>query len=105
MSRDEFHVGKLTDMNMPTGLTKIEQWEWLKDKGINFDWCYPEDDYFYTEEVIIVKDKAFRVQSYESSSYQTVINPETLEFTCGFYNGGTNLRECLEEEMEKMLND
>jgi len=53
---------------------------------------------------IIINDNIFKIINNKINRYTTHITKNkdgTYNFTSSFYNGGTSLNECLEEEMKK----
>jgi hypothetical protein len=115
MSQSELHFGKLkkVEMKEPQTLEDFYQ-EKLKEKGItefnpaHDDW---EEAFLdeYWEKYIVVNNNVFEIYDHEERDdsddiYDIKPNGDgTYSFIMKFYNGGTYLTECLEEELSKVL--
>jgi hypothetical protein len=113
MSQTETHFGKLRKVEIPQGQT-LEQWceAKCKELGVNEISSYNktwheelrEEGY---EKYFFVKDEVWEafdhVETEDGDIYHLQPNEDgTLTFVMQFYNGGTCLTECIEEELEKL---
>jgi len=111
MSYTETHIGKLRKVE--TGLD-IEHWcqTYCHAEGIhqlssyNDNWTRQFRDHFYKKFLVTsdaIYEKFDHIELDESDVYFMQENPDgTYTFVMQFYNGGTYLDECLEEELEKI---
>jgi hypothetical protein len=114
MSKTELHIGKLRKVELkPDQSLENFYKEKLKEIGITELRKYDNDweDAFkdeFQEKYFIVNDviwEAFEHDEKDDSDdiYELKPNPDgTLSFIMKFYNGGTCLSECIEEELEKL---
>jgi hypothetical protein len=119
MSDMEQHVGKLRKVQRNSGQS-IEDWCREKCQDLGVPSMLPElydswqetlkyhldfyETYFFVNGEIW---EAFDHTELDADSdlYQLTPNEdETLSFTMRFYNGGTNLSECIEAELKKLKN-
>lgn len=117
MSQTELHIGKLKEVPLHKNQT-LEDFYKLKLKEIGkiklpsyFDsWEELFRDEFY-KKYFIVNNRIFEAFEHEEKeSYEGIYdikeNPDgTYSFIMQFYNGGTCLSECIEDEMSKVLRD
>jgi len=112
MSRTELHFGKLRKVELNTDLETFYK-EKLKEIGITELRTYDNDweDAFKCElgeTYYVVKGQLWEVFEHKEEEddediYKLTPNPDgTYSFIMKFYNGGTCLSECIEEELEKL---
>ena len=115
MSETELHFGKLRKVVL-TENQSIEDFckEKLNEVGItelksyHNDWidalqCEFRDRYFIVKDIIFEAFDHVEVDPYDDI-YDIKENQDgTYSFIMRFYNGGTHLGECIEEELEKLL--
>lgn len=112
MSEQKTQKGKIKEIDLQ-GKT-IEDWckEYclehnMTNKHVNESW----KEYLFDarwEEFFIVKDRLFQIIEIKEldNSYYTQIDKledNTYSFYSTYYNGGTCLQECLEDELENIL--
>ena len=114
MSRTELHIGKLRKIELKLDQSLEDFYkEKLKEIGITELRKYDNDweDAFkdeFNEKYFIVNNiiwEAFEHEEKDDSDdiYELKSNEDgTLSFIMKFYNGGTCLSECIEEELEKL---
>jgi hypothetical protein len=113
MSQTETHIGKLRKVDFQ-GKTR-EEWCEIKCREIgkneiasyNDNWTEELRDLGYEKYFFVNDDiwEAFDHISKDDSDdiYEITPNSDgTLSFVMQFYNGGTCLTECIEEELEKL---
>lgn len=117
MSQTELHIGKLRKITLKENQSledfykeKLEEINITKLRSYDNDW----EDAFrdaYQDKYFIVNDtiwEAFEHEEKDDSDdiYELKENPDgTLSFVMKFYNGGTCLSECMEEELENYLKE
>lgn len=114
MSETELHFGKLRKIKLEENKTLEDFYkEKLAEKGItelrsfDNDWKDAFKDEF-NEKYFIVKGEIWEVFDHEEKEpyddiYELKDNKDgTYSFIMRFYNGGTCLSECIEEELEKL---
>ena len=114
MSKTALHIGKLRKIELKSDQSLEDFYkEKLKEIGITELRKYDNDweDAFrdeFNEKYFIVNNiiwEAFEHEEKDDSNdiYELKSNPDgTLSFIMKFYNGGTCLSECIEEELEKL---
>jgi len=117
MSYTEIHLGKLKKVELKENYTLEDCFkEKLSEKGIldlpghysNWEECFKDQ---FNEKYFVVGDsiwEAIEHQEIEDDGdiYDLKENSDgTLSFVMKFYNGGTCLSECLEEELEKHIKE
>ena len=114
MSQTELHIGKLRKVELEQNQSLEDFYkEKLKNIGITELRSYDNDweDTFkdeFQEKYFIVNDviwEAFEHKEKDDSDdiYELKPNEDgTLSFIMKFYNGGTCLSECIEEELKKL---
>jgi hypothetical protein len=114
MSQTELHFGKLRKVELKENKTIDDFFkEKLLEVGINDIKSYHKNwedafkDKFY-EKYFIVNNVIWEVFDHiekddSDDIYEITKNPDgTLSFIMKFYNGGTCLSECIEEELERI---
>lgn len=111
MSQTELHFGKLRKITINGSFE-----EWAKNKceleniektSYNDTWVEQLSDSFYNK-YFFVKNQLWEVFDHvEKDEYEDIYeiasNPDgTYSFIMKFYNGGTCLSECIEEELNKL---
>ena len=116
MSEMEAHVGKLRKVQINEGQS-VEDWcrEKCEDRGVPS--MLPElyDSWKETlkyhldlyETYFFINDEIWEAFDHkelgDDDIYKMTPNPDgTISFTMRFYNGGTNLQECITEELRKL---
>lgn len=113
MSDVELHFGKLRKLQLKENQSLEDFYkEKLAKKGITELRSYDNDweDAFrdeFNEKYFIVKGEVWEVFDHEERDdediYELKSNGDgTYSFIMRFYNGGTCLSECIEEELEKL---
>ncbi len=115
MSQTELHIGKLRKVELKPEQSLEDFFkEKLAEKGItelrtyDNDWKDAFKDEFY-EKYFIVKNTIWEAFEHEEKDgdddiYELKSNTDgTISFIMKFYNGGTCLSECIEEELERFL--
>ena len=82
---------------------------YFKERNMEHEcvWFHLYSEVVYPNEYLAVKNKIFEIQDhrFEESNVTliTKISDDEYEYYSSFYNSGTCLEECLEEEMIKIL--
>ena len=114
MSDVEIHIGKLRKVDLNN--KSLEDWckEQCSLKGITEKDSYNEDwveqfksELFSNEKYFIVSNQVFEAFEHKEFEYDDIYylkdnKDGTFDFVMKFYNGGTCLSECIEEELEKI---
>jgi hypothetical protein len=114
MSQTELHIGKLRKIELKENHSledfykeKLKEIRITELKSYNNDWEDEFKDKFYNK-YFIVNDIIWEIFEHEEKDdsddiYELKPNADgTLSFIMKFYNGGTCLSECIEEELEKL---
>lgn len=116
MSNMESHVGKLRKIQRNEGQS-VEDWcrEKCEDNGVPsmisgyhswketllYHLDFYEKFFFVNDEIWEVLDH--RDLDYDDDIYEMTPNPDgTISFVMRFYNGGTNLQECIAKGLKKI---
>lgn len=114
MSQTEFHIGKLKKIELKENQNledfykeKLQEIGLLQLRSYDNDWedAFRDkfrDKYFISNDTIW---EAFDHKEIDMSDdiYEIKTNPDgTLSFIMKFYNGGTYLSECIEDELKKL---
>ena len=119
MSQTEHHIGKLRKVVINEGYS-VEDWCREKCQDLGVPSMLPElydsweetlkyhlnlyEKYFFVNGEIWEAFDHIELDA-DDDIYQLTPNEDgTLSFTMRFYNGGTHLSECIEEELEKLKN-
>jgi hypothetical protein len=112
MSQEEIHIGKLRKIKLETDVETFCKQKCV-EKGIteHANYYHNWEDYFKTEfrnEYFIVNEQVFEVFDHKQFDYEDIYylkdnGDDTYDFVMKFYNGGTCLEECIEEELEKLI--
>lgn len=114
MSQEEIHIGKLRKIKLETDLQTFYKEKLLSKNLIqNFDnWDFDDwEDAFkwnFRNKYFIVNEQVFEVFDHKQFDYEDIYylkdnGDDTFDFVMKFYNGGTCLSECIEEELEKLV--
>ena len=116
MSEIEHHIGKLRKIDLNEGYS-VEDWcrEKCQDAGVptmieHYDsWKETlqyhlnlSETYFFIGNEIWEAFDHVELDGYDDIYHLTQNGDGTLTFIMRFYNGGTNLTECIEEEIIKL---
>lgn len=114
MSQTELHIGKLRKVELEQNQSLEDFYkEKLKNIGItelrkyDNDWEDAFRDEFY-EKYFVINNVIWEIFDHEEKDdsddiYELKPNEDgTLSFIMKFYNGGTCLSECIEEELKKL---
>jgi hypothetical protein len=111
MSQEEIHIGKLRKIAIHSS---VEEWAESKCKldniekaSYNNNWLEQLRDSYY-EKYFIVNGNIYEAFDHKEFDYEDIYylkdnGDNTFDFVMKFYNGGTCLEECIEEELEKIL--
>lgn len=108
MSHTEKHYGNIVELDMPKGLSYLEQNKWLLEYGIKFEDYNPKINDFYTKEATIVEDTAYKIIDTELDDYgefDLFFSGEktSMGYVVEFYNGGGRLSEVIGDLIKKNL--
>lgn len=104
MSQTELHIGKLRKVELEQNQS-LE--DFYKEKLKNIGITELRKDEFY-EKYFVINNVIWEIFDHEEKDdsddiYELKPNPDgTLSFIMKFYNGGTCLSECIEEELKKL---
>lgn len=114
MSETELHIGKLRKIDLKLGQTledfykeKLKEVDVLKLRSYDNDWLDAFLDEYHNK-YIVVNNIIYEIYEHEEKNPYRDINilnknaDGTYSFTMMFYNGGTCLSECLEDEILKL---
>ncbi len=115
MSQTELHIGKLRKIELKQNQSledfcknKFETLRLIKELPITKDsWVEYFKDEFY-EKYFVINNVIWEIFDHEEKDdsddiYELKPNEDgTLSFIMKFYNGGTCLSECIEEELKKL---
>ena len=111
MSEQQTQRGKFKEIDLK-GKT-IEEYckEYCINRGLTKSNCETWREVFldiYWNKFFVVNDRLFKIieiENLDNNHYTQIdkINGDTYSFYSIYYNGGTCLTECLEDELEKML--
>ena len=112
MRQEEIHIGKLKKVDL--GNKSVEEWcknrcnlEGITElRSYNNNWTEEFRDTFY-EKYFFAKGQIFEAFDHKEFDYKDIYylkdnGDGTFDFVMKFYNGGTCLSECIEEELEKI---
>tara|TARA_R110000796_G_scaffold181330_1_gene297901 strand:+ start:40306 stop:40668 length:363 start_codon:yes stop_codon:yes gene_type:complete len=111
MSRTEYHIGKLTEIDLKgktidqfaKELSGKETYASYYDNWLEFF----NDEYRKTHYYHVASGKLYSIEDRELDEHSEIIkarrlSPDSIEYELKWYNGGAGMEECMDEALDQL---